>query len=53
MSEVQEEIERLRLKKVELANKINFTTDFEEKEELQLQLAKIQKQIETLERFGP
>ena len=51
MSEVSEEIERLKMKKVELANKANMTTDFEEKEDLKTQIDQLQKQIETLEKF--
>ena len=51
MSDIEDEIEKLKMKKVELVHKINLTMDFEEKEGLQAQVNQIQKQIETLEKF--
>jgi len=51
MSEIEEEIEKLKMKKIELVSKINLTTDFDEKEELQQQVERIQNQIDTLEKF--
>ncbi len=52
MNEIETEIEKLKMKKIELVNKINITSDFEEKEELQAQVDQMQKQIETLEKFA-
>jgi hypothetical protein len=49
--DVELEMERLKEKKIEVANKINLTTDFEEKEELKKELERIQMQIDTLEKF--
>jgi len=51
MEEIELEIERLKSKKVELVSKLNLTSDFEEKEDLQEQLERIEKQIAMLERF--
>lgn len=51
MNNIDIEIEKLRMKKVEMANRINLAKDFDEKEELQLQISRIQQQIETLEKF--
>ncbi|GEM_PF-1739307 len=51
MEEIELEIERLKSKKVELVSKLNLASDFEEKEELQERLERIEKQIAMLERF--
>jgi|YelNatPaOPRAMG01_1025707.scaffolds.fasta_scaffold39645_2 hypothetical protein len=51
MEEIELEIERLKSKKVELVSKLNLASDFEEKEDLQEQLERIEKQIAMLERF--
>ena len=51
-SEIEREIEKLKMKKVELANRINLTRDFEEREELQREIDRIQAQIEILEKFN-
>lgn len=51
MNEIEQEIEKLKIKKVELVNRINIASDFEEREDLQAQADRIQKQIETLEKF--
>ena len=48
---IEEEIERLRAKKVELATKMNLTHDFEEKEEIKEKIAELDKQIKILERL--
>jgi SMC interacting uncharacterized protein involved in chromosome segregation len=48
---VNAEVENLKLKKLELTNKMNLTSDFEEKEELESQIKILQNQIETLEKF--
>jgi hypothetical protein len=47
--DVEREIERLKLKKTELATKINMTTDFNERENLEEELSIIASQITTLE----
>ncbi len=52
MNDIEAEIEKLKLKKIELVNRINITSEFEEKEDLQSQVDQIQKQIETLEKFA-
>jgi len=49
--DVEEEIENLKLKKVEIVNKMNLTTDYDEKEEMKESVDKIQRQIEILERL--
>lgn len=49
--EIDLEIEKLKEKKIEIANKINLTSDFEEKEELQREIERIQAQIDILEKF--
>ena len=49
--DVDSEIEKLKLKKVELTNRLNITNDFDEKEELKQEIAKLQEQIEILEKF--
>ena len=51
MSEIEEEIERLRAKKVELAAKLSMSNDFDEKEDLKEKIKEIDRQIETLERM--
>lgn len=45
------EIEKLKAKRVELASRVNITRDNEEKEELRLQIERLQKQIDTLEKY--
>lgn len=49
--EANMEIEKLKVKKVELVNKMNLTTDFDEKEELQREVERLQKQIDILEKL--
>ena len=49
--DIEDEIERLKAKKLELTNKINLTSDFEEREDLRAQVKKIEEQIRTLEKF--
>lgn len=48
---VEEEIERLKIKRIEIVNKMNLVSTFDEKEEMQDEVNRIQKQIETLEKF--
>ena len=49
--DIESEIEKLRLKKVELTNKLNIEYDFDEKEEIRKEVQSIQRQIDTLERY--
>lgn len=49
--DIEEEIEKLKLRKVELTNKMNLTTDYEEKEEIKQSIDNIQKQIDLLEKL--
>jgi hypothetical protein len=49
--DVGAEVERLKIKKIELANRLNLTDDYDEKEELRLGIERIQKQIDTLEKL--
>lgn len=45
------EIEKLKVRKVELVNRMNLTTDFDDKEELQREIERLQKQIDILEKL--
>jgi len=49
---IEEEIERLRAKKVELAAKMSLTHDFEEKEEIKERIDELDRQIEMLEKLA-
>jgi len=49
ISDIEKEIERLKVKKDELANKASMTKDFNERDELEQQIAVIASQIKTLE----
>lgn len=48
--DVESEIQRLKAKKVEIVSRLNLTTDFNEKEELEEKLERIEKEISFLER---
>lgn len=48
--DVEEEIEKLKMMKVEIANKMNLTTDYDEREEMRENMEKLQGQIEILEK---
>ena len=50
-AELEDEIARLKTRKMELLNKINLLTSFDDKEEMQNEVSRIQKQIDTLEKF--
>lgn len=50
-SEIEDEIDKLRAKKVEIVNKINLTSSFDEKEEYTRELEILQKQIDVLEKL--
>jgi len=45
------ELEKLKSRRVELASRSNITRDGDEKEEIKLQIERLQKQIDTLEKF--
>ncbi|MEM5805084.1 MAG: hypothetical protein QW156_02240 [Candidatus Aenigmatarchaeota archaeon] len=49
--DVEEEIEKLKSKKMELVNKINLTLDFEERDNLEKEVEKIEEQIQLLEKM--
>ncbi len=51
IDDVSSEIEKLKARRVELASRVNITKDGEEKEEIRLQIERLQKQIDTLEKF--
>lgn len=51
IDEIAEEIEKLKLKKVELTNKMNMTTSFDDKEDLKQDIARINAQIDILGKF--
>ena len=50
-SELEDEIGRLKARKMEIINKVNLVTSFDEKEDMQNEVNRIQKQIDTLEKF--
>jgi len=50
-TEFEKAVERLKMKKVELTNKINLSDSFDEKEEYIKELEIIQKQINVLEKL--
>ena len=47
--DIEKEIERLKMKKVDIVNKINLANSFDEKEEYTKDIDIIQKQIDVLE----
>ena len=51
MSDIEDEIERLKMKKVEITHKINMTEYVDEKEEYMEGLELIQRQIDILEKL--
>jgi hypothetical protein len=48
---VDDEIDRLKAKKIEITSRMNLASNFDDKEEMQNEIKRIQKQIEMLERF--
>ncbi len=50
-NDIDKEIEKLKARKVEITNRMNLLTSFDEKEEMQEEIKSIQKQIDTLEKF--
>lgn len=49
--DVEREVEKLKMKKTELVSKMNLTRDFDEKEELRDEIARIERQIRLLEKL--
>jgi len=49
--DVEKEVEKLKLKRTELASKISIITDFDEKEKLEIELANINSQIRLLDKL--
>lgn len=49
--EIVEEIEKLKLRKVKLTNNMNMTISFDDKEDLKQDIARINEQIDILEKF--
>lgn len=51
MAGVSSEIEKLKSRRLELAGMVNATRDPERKDDLRAEMERLQKQIETLEKF--
>lgn len=49
--DLEMEIEKLKTKKIELTNKLNITTDYDEKESIKEAVEELQKQIDVLEKL--
>ena len=49
--DLDSEIEKLKARRVELSGKVNITRDADEKEDLRQEMSRLQRQIETLEKF--
>jgi len=49
--DIEEEIEKLRLKKIEITNRMNMSTTFDDKEDLKQDIGRITEQIELLEKL--
>ena len=50
-NDIDGDIDKLKYKKIELANKLNISISFEDKEEIKLEIQRVQNQIDTLERY--
>jgi hypothetical protein len=51
MSDIEDEIEKLKIKKVDITHRINMTDFIDEKEEYMKELEIIQRQIDVLEKL--
>ncbi|MBI4010178.1 MAG: hypothetical protein HY361_03245 [Candidatus Aenigmarchaeota archaeon] len=51
LQDIDMEIEKLKFRKIELTNKLNIAYDFEEKEDIRLDIQRLQQQIDTLLKF--
>jgi len=49
--DVEDEIEKLKVRRIELTNRMNMTTSFDDKENLKSDIDKINKQIDILEKM--
>lgn len=49
--DIEEEVEKLKSRKVELTNRMNMVTSFDDKEELKQDIGRITTQIELLEKL--
>jgi len=49
--DAESEIKKLKLMRTEIANKISMTADFEEKDDLEKMLSRMNQQIKMLERL--
>ncbi len=49
--DIEEEVEKLKSRKVELTNRMNMTTSFDDKEELKQDIGRITAQIDLLEKL--
>jgi hypothetical protein len=49
--DVEEEIERLKMRKIEITNRVNLASNFDDKEDLKEEIKRIQKQIDILEKL--
>jgi len=50
-NDVNEEIDRLKVRKIELSNKMNMVTSFDDKDELKEEIERLNAQIAMLEKF--
>lgn len=51
VADIEEEIEKLRIKKIEITNRMNMSTSFEDKEDLKQDISRITEQIDLLEKL--
>ena len=49
--DIDGDIDKLKYKKIELANRLNIAISFEDKEEIKLEIQRVQNQIDTLEKY--
>ena len=51
VKDIEEEIEKLKLRKIEITNKMNMSTSFDDKEDLKQDVSRITEQIQLLEKL--
>jgi hypothetical protein len=51
IDDIAEEIEKLKLKKLELTNRMNMAVSFDDKEDIRQEIVRITAQIEILDKF--
>ena len=51
IEDIEEEVDKLKSKRVELTNRMNISTSFDDKEELKQDIGRITAQIDLLERL--